>query len=142
MTGCPFCAIADGTGPADLVGPAMEHTVAFRPLRPVNATHTLIIPKVHAYGIDDLPYAYISPLFGHARALAAELMHSAGCDGVNLIQSTGAAATQTVPHIHVHVIGRWDGYDKLPDGWPWATQLSPRNLPDPTHGAPTPDGVT
>lgn len=114
---CQFCAIARGDDASAEVVCAGEHWVAFFPHEPATPGHTLITPRQH---VEDLWAA--SPVTGGelmqaaievGRAIAAALEP----DGLNLISSAGAAAEQTVPHLHLHVVPRWedDGFGRI---WP------------------------
>jgi histidine triad (HIT) family protein len=96
---CPFCAIVAGTAPADIVRDWPD-AIAFRPLNPVSPGHVLVIPKRHEPTFrTDVGTAALT------MARAAEL--AADIDGdVNLITSAGPAATQTVFHLHIHLVPR------------------------------------
>lgn len=111
--GCVFCQIiAEGKDDYDL-----DYAVAIFPLNPVTDGHTLIVPKLHVTdalddelitaetmrcAVDYVKYALLQPL-----------------TDVNFITSVGAAATQTVFHLHIHVVPRLIG-DGLP--LPWTPQ--------------------
>lgn len=118
---CAFCAIALGDAPADVVC-AGDVWIAFFPLDPATPGHTLIIPRDH---VDDL--------WAATPALGAELMKAAikvgnairsalEPPGLNLITSQGAAAEQTLCHLHLHVVPRWqdDGFGRI---WPPQTPM-------------------
>jgi|SRR5438105_14738700 len=103
--GCPFCAIADGEAPADIVHES-DQLVAFRDTNPQAPTHILLIPKEHV--------ASVREIGEHHAAWLAELMrtaaHLAKADGVDedgwrLVTNVGPNAGQTVQHLHFHLIG-------------------------------------
>lgn len=102
---CIFCRIADGSLPAKIVRED-EHTVAFRDLDPQAPVHVLVIPRKHIASINavvDNDGAALGALFIAARDVAAT--EGVAEDGYRLVVNTGAAANQTVHHIHLHVIG-------------------------------------
>lgn len=107
-TECIFCRIADGTVPATVVRED-EHTVAFRDLDPKAPVHVLVIPRRHIGSINDVAdddAAVMGALFIAARDVAAQ--EGVAADGYRLVVNTGAAANQTVQHVHLHVMGGRD----------------------------------
>lgn len=105
---CIFCRIADGSVPATIVRED-EHTVAFRDLDPKAPLHVLVIPRHHIPSINDVgddDAAVMGALFIAARDVAAAEGVAAG--GYRLVVNTGAAARQTVHHVHLHVLGGRD----------------------------------
>lgn len=112
---CPFCEIVHGRAPAEVVS-RWPDAIAIRPLDPVVDGHLLVIPRGH---VDDaLEDAIVTAA---VMARAAELGRLYGCD-LNLITSVGRAATQTVRHLHVHLVPRAEG-DGL--ALPWTGQGVP-----------------
>jgi histidine triad (HIT) family protein len=108
---CVFCSIAAGTAPATVVR-EWPDALAIRPRGGVTAQHVLVLPRVH------VPDAGADPeVTAAVMRRAAELM--AEHPAANLITSRGSAATQTVFHLHVHVVPRAEG-DGLP--LPWTPQ--------------------
>ncbi len=91
--------------------------VAFLPLRPAVAGHTLVIPPRHVTSPLELDPDTAHGLTDAVLAVARRVVRVLAPEGVNLVQSTGAVASQTVPHLHVHIIPRTSG-DGLPDLWP------------------------
>lgn len=113
---CPFCAIIAGTAEASLVA-ADEHVVAFLTIRPATAGHLLVLPRAHVSSLADLEPELGARVFAQAQRLAAALRRSGlPCEGVNLILADGAAAFQTVFHMHFHVIPRVAGDGLRLDG--------------------------
>ena len=105
---CVFCKILAGELPAQTVDED-EHTVAFLDINPWTRGHAVVIPRRHVpdlYAIDD---AELGRVTAAARRLALRLRDRLECDGVNLLNSTGRAAWQTIFHFHVHVIPRYEG---------------------------------
>jgi histidine triad (HIT) family protein len=111
VAGCVFCRIVAGDAPATVVR-RWAGAIAIVPLDPVTPGHVLVIPTVHVadVGIDPA----VSAL---AMAAAAEL--ASDHRACNVITSRGADATQTVFHLHIHVVPRSAG-DDLP--LPWTPQ--------------------
>jgi histidine triad (HIT) family protein len=112
MNDCPFCARI-AAGEYDYHD---DHAVAFQPLNPVTPGHFLVVPRMHIASALE-PLAPI--LLGGTMRLAAILARQMDLTDCNFINSAGAAASQTVPHLHVHVVPRREG-DGL--ALPWAGQ--------------------
>ena len=115
-TSCPFCAIIMGEGWAREVY-RDDHAVAFFPLRPATLGHTLVVPRRHIPDIWELPEADAACLSRTVLRVATALRAAVTPDGLNIIQSNGVAATQTVPHLHVHLVPRWAA-DVMGPIWP------------------------
>jgi histidine triad (HIT) family protein len=112
---CLFCRIVAGELPAQIVAQD-ERTVAFMDINPATDGHLLVVPRVHTrdlFEIGDEDLAAVTIAAGRMARLQRERL---GADGVNLINSAGAAAWQTVFHFHVHVIPRYAG-DPLKLPW-------------------------
>jgi histidine triad (HIT) family protein len=106
---CAFCEIAAGRAPASTVH-REEGVLAFMANAPVNAGHLLVIPEVHAPLLADLDPELGARLFVAARRLGSALRRSAlRCEAINLFLADGEAASQLVPHVHLHVIPRFTG---------------------------------
>jgi histidine triad (HIT) family protein len=103
---CIFCAIVAGDAPARIVheGP---RTLSFLDIKPATHGHTLVVPRAHATGLLDVPRAELEEVANVAQRLARAAVDRLGAAGVNLLQSSGAAAFQTVFHLHVHVVPRY-----------------------------------
>jgi histidine triad (HIT) family protein len=113
---CIFCKIVAGELPAAIVDED-ERTVAFMDIAPATRGHALVIPREHSSDLLEVAPEDLRAVALAAQRLAARAKRSLGADGVNLLNSCGAAAWQTVFHFHVHVIPRYDG-DPL--RLPWA----------------------
>jgi len=103
---CIFCKIVAGELPSTIVDED-ERTIAFMDINPATRGHALVIPRAHA---SDLLSVAASDLYAVALAsqrLAARIKERLAADGVNLVNSCGAAAWQTVFHFHIHVIPRY-----------------------------------
>ena len=121
--GCPFCKIVALKDPAAREVYRDDHVVAFFPLEPATLGHTLIVPRNHLpdiWSLDDETAMHLALATTHIAKTVRAAMHS---EGLNVIQSNGRAATQTVPHLHVHIVPRWSG-DAIGPIWPLATDYS------------------
>lgn len=100
---CVFCAIAAGDLPAARV---LEDdlAVAFLDLRPLFHGHVLLIPRVHVETLADLPAADVGPFFQHAQRLSLAVRDALGATGTFVAMNN--VVSQSVPHLHVHVVPR------------------------------------
>ena len=105
---CVFCKIRDGEIPSTRVYED-EKTVAFMDINPLNDGHLLVIPKVHAETIYDIPPEDLTAVARTAKKIAEAIRQSIQPEGLNLLQANGEAAFQSVPHFHLHLIPRWKG---------------------------------
>jgi histidine triad (HIT) family protein len=112
---CIFCAIAERTAAAEVVE-ADAHTIAFLDINPATRGHTLVIPRIHARNLYEVSDADLVRTMVMAKAIAVRMRDQLGADGVNVLNSCEAAAWQTVPHFHLHVIPR---YNDDPLELPW-----------------------
>lgn len=86
-----------------------EHTIAFMDIMPQADGHTLVLPKNPSVNLLDADSATFGPLFATVQKIARAVKQGMGADGVVITQFNEAAAGQTVFHLHVHVIPRWEG---------------------------------
>lgn len=105
---CIFCKIANGEIPTNTIYEDNSFRVILD-AAPANIGHCLILPKVHAENIFELPDELVGPAFSLAKKIAVAVKEATGCEGVNILQNNGAAATQTVMHLHIHIIPRFTG---------------------------------
>src|SRR3954447_15311274 len=103
---CIFCKIVVGEIPSHKIDED-DKTLAFMDINPWTRGHALVIPKEHSRNIydadpDDLPAAHLA-----AQQIAQRMREPLSCDGINVLQSWGPVAMQTVFHTHVHVIPRY-----------------------------------
>jgi histidine triad (HIT) family protein len=111
---CLFCKIVAGELPATVVAQD-ERTVAFMDINPATRGHALVVPREHAADLLEVGHDDLAACAATAKRLAGRAKEALGADGVNLINSCGAAAWQTVFHFHIHVIPRYrDDPLKLP----------------------------
>lgn len=111
---CIFCKIVAGELPATIVDED-EHTISFMDINPATRGHALAIPRRHTLDLLSIDPSELGVVAAAAQRLAARAKQGLGADGVNLINSCGAAAWQTVFHFHIHMIPRYqDDPLKLP----------------------------
>ena len=115
---CLFCGIVAGDVPAQIVD-SDEHTVAFMDINPAARGHALVIPRRHAADLLEIEPDELAHVSRAAKRLADRIAETLEPDGINLLNCCGAAAWQTVFHLHVHVVPRWDD-DPLE--LPWTPQ--------------------
>ncbi len=101
--GCLFCRIARGEAPSDVV---LEDDgfLAFLDHRPLFPGHCLLIPRAHHETLADLPLGLVGPLFANARLLASAVERAFAADGSFV--AVNNRVSQSVPHLHVHVVPR------------------------------------
>lgn len=106
--GCIFCAIVAGDAPSRRIAED-DRTLAFLDIFPVTPGHALVVPKRHCDSILDCPPDDLAPVMAMAQRVAQAAVdpEGIGAEGVNLFQTNGAVAFQTVFHLHIHVLPRW-----------------------------------
>ena len=105
---CIFCKILAGDVPATIVDED-ERTIAFMDIAPATRGHALVIPRVHTADLLSVASEDLQAVFLASQRLARRARHRLKADGVNLVNSCGPTAWQTVFHFHVHVIPRYEG---------------------------------
>ena len=105
---CIFCKIVAGELPATIVAED-ERTIAFMDISPASRGHALVIPRAHAADVHAIDPDDLAAVAVAAKRVAAMARDNLGAAGVNLLNSSGAVAWQTVFHFHVHVIPRYEG---------------------------------
>lgn len=106
-----------------------ENWIAFFPLEPATPGHTLVIPRAHAPDLWSLDGALARDLIDAVVQIGRAIDSALTPDGMNLISSSGAAAEQTIYHVHLHVVPRWldDGFGRI---WPAESSVSAREESD------------
>ena len=112
---CLFCKIIAGEIPSTRVYED-ERTIAFMDINPGTTGHLLVVPRVHAKDLLDIDPEDLAAVARTSQVLAQRVTDRLGADGVNLLNSCGRAAWQTVFHFHMHVIPRYEG-DPLQLPW-------------------------
>ena len=103
MSDCVFCRIVAGEVPAHVVLDE-EQVMAFLDARPVFPGHCLLVPREHHETLTDLPPDLIAPVFTAAQRLAGAVESGMGADGTFV--AINNRVSQSVPHLHVHVVPR------------------------------------
>ncbi|NLG85157.1 MAG: HIT family protein [Firmicutes bacterium] len=112
---CPFCRIAAGEEPAYVVYED-ETLLAFLDRRPLFPGHSLLIPKEHYQTLTDLPEEAVGPLFRFAKLLARAVEEAMAAEGTFVAINT--RVSQSVPHLHVHIVPRRRGDGLRGFFWP------------------------
>lgn len=113
---CVFCRIRDGQIPSTRVYDD-DLTLAVMDINPLSEGHCLVITRAHAATLFEVTEADLQAAITTAKRVALALRRALEPDGLNLLQGSGAAAFQSVPHFHLHLIPRWNGDGKGFD-WP------------------------
>jgi histidine triad (HIT) family protein len=112
---CLFCRIAEGAEPAYIVEETPS-TVSFLDTRPLFKGHVLIVPRRHVETLAQLPAALVEPVFGAVQRHAAAMLPALEADGSFVAMNN--RVSQSVPHLHVHVVPRQRGDGLRGFFWP------------------------
>jgi len=112
---CVFCGIVAGAVPASLVM-REAGVVAFLDARPLFKGHVLVVPTTHVDTLLELPAADLGPLFATVQRVAAAVTRALAADGTFVAMNNGVS--QSVPHLHVHVVPRRRGDGLRGFFWP------------------------
>ncbi|HWD68843.1 MAG TPA: HIT family protein [Solirubrobacteraceae bacterium] len=112
---CIFCKIIAGEIPAMIIEQD-EHTLTFMDIAPATRGHALVIPRRHATDLWEIEPDQLAAVTAAAKRQALRARERLDADGVNLLNSCGSVAWQTVFHFHMHVIPRYAG-DPLKLPW-------------------------
>ena len=104
---CIFCDILDGARDGHLVYEDEEH-IAILDKYPIDDGHTLVIPKKHHERITDMDSKDVGKIFSLVPKIAKAVLIGAGADAFSLAQNNGKAAKQIIPHVHIHIIPRYN----------------------------------
>ena len=116
MDDCIFCKLANGVFPTATVYED-EDFRAILDIAPAHKGHVILLPKTHADNLYELDDAIAAKALPIAKKIAIAVKKATGCDGINILQNNGTAAGQSVFHLHVHVVPRYEGDGILPV-WP------------------------
>ncbi len=116
MSECIFCKIVGGEIPAVKVYED-DQVLAFMDINPLNNGHTLIIPKKHAETILEIDPDELAAVMKTAQRIAQAIQKALNPDGITVIQLNRRAAGQVIPHLHVHLIPRWEGDELQISRW-------------------------
>ena len=118
---CVFCKIIDGQLPSMKIDEDAS-TLTFMDINPLSSGHCLVVPKRHVTTIFEADVRDLEAAIGAAKRVAVAIREALRPDGLNVLQANGAAAFQSVPHFHLHLIPRWANDGK---GFDW--KLVPGN---------------
>lgn len=112
---CIFCKIVAGELPGQIVAED-ERTIAFMDINPATRGHLLVIPRAHARNLLEISAEDLGAVVATVQRMAQRVDERLQPAGINLVNSCGSAAWQTVFHFHMHVIPR---YENDPLKLPW-----------------------
>ena len=115
MAACVFCEIVAGERPADIVLDT-DGVLGFLDVRPLFPGHVLVVPKEHQETLTDLPPELVGPLFAEVQRVAAAVQAALGSQGTFVAMNN--VVSQSVPHLHVHVVPRTKGDGLKGFFWP------------------------
>ncbi|MEU4378897.1 HIT family protein [Micromonospora echinofusca] len=115
MSGCVFCGIVAGGVPAFRVADEPDG-VAFLDTRPVFKGHVLVVPRTHLVALADLPAEALAGYFGLVRRLAVAV--ETGTEAGGTFVAMNNKVSQSVPHLHTHVVPRTKGDGLRGFFWP------------------------
>jgi histidine triad (HIT) family protein len=115
VAGCLFCSIVGGDAPAFTVASTAE-AVAFLDVRPVFKGHVLVVPRAHVVTLADLPGESMAPLFSFVQRLSVAAEKGLGAGGSFVAMNN--KVSQSVAHLHVHVVPRTKGDGLRGFFWP------------------------
>jgi histidine triad (HIT) family protein len=103
VTTCVFCEIVAGRVPADIVH-ADDHAIAFLDRAPVFKGHVLVVPRAHVVTLADLPATEVAPFFSLVQRVSAVMPLALDAHGTFVAMNN--IVSQSVPHLHAHVVPR------------------------------------
>ncbi len=118
---CIFCDILAGKRDGHIVYEDNKH-IAFLDKYPIDDGHTLVIPKKHFERITDMDSNDVGEIFSIVPKIAKAVLSGAGADAFSLAQNNGKAAKQIIPHVHIHIIPRYNDKGTL-----WTKRQIPTN---------------
>lgn len=104
---CIFCKLANGIFETNTLYEDDQFRVIFD-ASPATKGHVLVIPKEHYANVFEIPEDLIADAYKVAKKVATVLKEVTGCDGINILQNNGEVAGQTVFHLHIHIIPRYE----------------------------------
>src|SRR3954467_2296009 len=123
---CTFCELIRGAAEVSICHEDAD-SIAFMDIQPVNNGHILVVPREHHESLLDVPQELGIHLFKVTMRLANAMRRVTGCDDMNIVVNSGAAAGQDEPHYHVHIIPRREG-----DGFAINLPFDGSSMPDRT----------
>ncbi len=117
MSDCTFCRIVHEEPDVHVL--STDHAVGFLDIRPLFKGHVLVVPRRHVETLVDLPPDEVGPLFERARTLAGAMVEALGAQGSFVALNN--TVSQSVPHLHIHVVPRTKGDGLRGFFWPRTT---------------------
>ncbi len=105
--GCLFCDILDGKKDGHFLYEDDSH-VAFLDRYPIDVGHSLVLPRKHHEQITDMTPEDVGKIFAFVPKIAKVILEATGADAFSIGQNNGEAAKQIVPHVHIHIIPRYN----------------------------------
>ena len=105
--GCLFCDIIDGKKDGHFLYEDDSH-VAFLDKYPIDVGHSLVLPRKHHDQITDMTSEDVGKIFAFVPKIAKAILEATGADAFSIGQNNGEAAKQIVPHVHIHIIPRYN----------------------------------
>jgi histidine triad (HIT) family protein len=121
---CLFCSIVAGDTPATIVA-SDEEIVAFLDIRPLFPGHVLVAPRSHVETLTDLPADRVGPYFARVQRMARTVQEAMAAQGTFVAMNN--RVSQSVPHLHVHVVPRTKGDGLKGFFWPRTKYASPEH---------------
>jgi histidine triad (HIT) family protein len=105
---CIFCKVLRGDIPSERIYED-DHVISVMDINPWTRGHAVVFPRKHATNLFEIEDDELEHVAVAAKRVATKMRETLDCDGINLLQSNGRAAWQTIFHLHVHVIPRYEG---------------------------------
>ena len=104
---CIFCEIIEGKKQGHFIYEDESH-VAFLDKYPIDYGHSLVLPKMHFEKVTDMNSDHVGELFSKVPKIAKAVIQTINADAFSLAQNNGKAAKQIIPHVHIHIIPRFN----------------------------------
>jgi histidine triad (HIT) family protein len=126
---CDFCAIAGGDVRGTQIVCEDDNWIAFFPIHPATPGHTLVIPRIHVVNLWEADLDLGAELMRSVIRVGNAIGEAVHPQGMNLITSAGRTAEQSVYHLHLHIVPRWerDGFGRI---WPVDGKFDDESLGD------------
>jgi len=118
---CIFCDIISGKKSGFFIYESQDH-VAILDKYPIDTGHSLVMPREHHEKITDMTEKNFVDLFSRVPKIAKAILQATNADAFSIAQNNGRAAKQIVPHVHVHIIPRYDAKETV-----WTKRQIPKD---------------
>jgi histidine triad (HIT) family protein len=109
---CIFCEIVQGKKDGHFIYED-ENYVAFLDIYPIDTGHSLVMPREHFEKITDMTAEKVGELFSKIPKIAKAVIEATKADAFSVAQNNGRAAKQIVPHVHIHIIPRYESRETI-----------------------------